>query len=100
MRWGVRQLPRTFTSSRIRRHLIPNQHSGIAHVSTSTPSIKTILSTLSTDENTQGQTLTAVGTVRTARKQKQYTFVDIGDGSTPETVQAILRPEQAHGCVP
>lgn len=99
MRWGVPQLPRNLTYARLPTYLLPNQQRGIAHVSSSTPSIKAILSTLSTDEDTQSQTLTAVGTVRTARKQKHFTFLEIGDGSTPKSVQAILKPEQAHGCV-
>lgn len=41
--------------------------------------------------------VTAIGSVRTVRKQKHRAFVEIGDGSTVHTLQAILEPPQAEG---
>jgi asparaginyl-tRNA synthetase len=39
------------------------------------------------------------GYVRTVRKQKRVAFAAIGDGSTLQTVQAVLSPELAEGSV-
>jgi aspartyl/asparaginyl-tRNA synthetase len=46
-----------------------------------------------------GQTLKVDGYVRTVRKQKRVAFAAIGDGSTLQTVQAVLPPELAEGSV-
>lgn len=46
-----------------------------------------------------GGTLTVNGYVRTVRKQKRIAFAAIGDGSTLQTVQAVLPPELAEGSV-
>ena len=43
--------------------------------------------------------VTAFGSVRTVRKQKHRAFVEVGDGSTVHTLQAILEPPQAEGYV-
>lgn len=43
--------------------------------------------------------VTAFGSVRTVRKQKHHAFVEVGDGSTIHTLQAILEPPQAEGYV-
>ncbi len=39
--------------------------------------------------------VTVNGYVRSLRKQKRVTFAAIGDGSTMESLQAVLKPEQA-----
>ncbi|KAF2641408.1 asparaginyl-tRNA synthetase [Massarina eburnea CBS 473.64] len=44
-----------------------------------------------------GETLTLNGFVRSVRKQKRVAFAAIGDGSSLQTVQAVLTPEQADG---
>ncbi|PWO25984.1 AsnS, Aspartyl asparaginyl-tRNA synthetase, partial [Pyrenophora tritici-repentis] len=44
-----------------------------------------------------GETLTINGYVRTVRKQKRIAFAAIGDGSTLQTVQAVLDPSLAEG---
>ncbi|KAH3906407.1 hypothetical protein HBI56_198540 [Parastagonospora nodorum] len=44
-----------------------------------------------------GQSLTVNGYVRTVRKQKRIAFAAIGDGSTLQTVQAVLPPQLAEG---
>lgn len=46
-----------------------------------------------------GETLTINGYVRTVRKQKRVAFAAIGDGSTLQTVQAVLAPQLAEGSV-
>jgi asparaginyl-tRNA synthetase len=46
-----------------------------------------------------GQSLTVNGYVRTVRKQKRIAFAAIGDGSTLQTVQAVLPPQLAEGSV-
>ena len=46
-----------------------------------------------------GETLTINGYVRTVRKQKRIAFAAIGDGSTLQTVQAVLAPQLAEGSV-
>ncbi|KAF1843898.1 asparaginyl-tRNA synthetase [Cucurbitaria berberidis CBS 394.84] len=44
-----------------------------------------------------GETLSINGYVRTVRKQKRIAFAAIGDGSTLQTVQAVLAPQLAEG---
>ena len=39
--------------------------------------------------------ITVNGYVRSLRKQKRVAFAAIGDGSTMESLQAVLKPEQA-----
>jgi len=46
-----------------------------------------------------GETLTLNGYVRTVRKQKRVAFAALGDGSTLQTVQAVLPPQLAEGSV-
>jgi asparaginyl-tRNA synthetase len=46
-----------------------------------------------------GQTLRVNGYVRSVRKQKRIAFAAIGDGSTLQTVQAVLPPQLAEGSV-
>lgn len=48
----------------------------------------------SSSHNTQ---LTLKGFVRSVRKQKRIAFAAVGDGSSLQTVQAVLTPEQAEG---
>jgi len=45
------------------------------------------------------ETLTLNGFVRSVRKQKRVAFAAIGDGSSLQTVQVVLTPEQAAGSV-
>jgi asparaginyl-tRNA synthetase len=45
------------------------------------------------------ETLTINGYIRTVRKQKRIAFAAIGDGSTLQTVQAVLAPQLAEGSV-
>lgn len=62
----------------------------------SNPSIATILaSPPALDEHI----VKATGSVRTIRNQKHRSFVELGDGSTTQSLQAVLEPAQAEGCV-
>lgn len=81
------------------RNVIVN---GVPHVQvrpastlgTSTPNIATILATTPTDDR---HTITAIGSVRTVRNQKNRSFLELGDGSTTQPLQAVLEPSQAEG---
>lgn len=44
-----------------------------------------------------GETITVNGFVRTVRKQKRIAFAAVGDGSSLESLQVVLNPEQADG---
>ena len=48
---------------------------------------------------TETETLTIHGYVRSVRKQKRIAFAVIGDGSTLQTVQAVLSPQLAEELV-
>ena len=63
-------------------------------LSTSNPNIATLLGA---PRPSAGEKITANGWIRTARKQKRITFLELGDGSTPETLQVVLNPAQAEG---
>ena len=63
----------------------------------SNPSIADMLALPPSTKENSHQQVTAVGSVRTVRKQKNRAFVEIGDGSTIHTLQAILEPSQAEG---
>ncbi|KAH9862117.1 hypothetical protein IAQ61_010320 [Plenodomus lingam] len=55
------------------------------------------LSTSPQNAPSDGQPLTINGFVRSVRKQKRIAFAVIGDGSTLQTVQAVLPPQLAEG---
>ncbi|KAL9635023.1 MAG: hypothetical protein Q9164_003729 [Protoblastenia rupestris] len=56
-------------------------------ISTSNPNIASILSTPPTRETKQ---ITAVGSIRTVRKQSNITFIELEDGSTPDSLKALV----------
>jgi hypothetical protein len=43
----------------------------------------------------EGGTITVNGFIRTVRKQKRIAFAAVGDGSSVDSLQVVLRPEQA-----
>ena len=61
------------------------------------PNVATILAT---PPRHGGHTITVEGSIRTVRNQKQRSFVEIGDGSTAHSLQAVLDPRLAEGHVP
>ena len=46
-----------------------------------------------------GDTLKVNGFISSVRKQKRVAFAAVSDGSTLDTLQAVLTPEQAEGFV-
>lgn len=62
----------------------------------SSPSVAAVLATPPTHDQ---HIVTVVGSVRTVRNQKHLTFVELGDGSTVQSLQAVLEPSQAKGYV-
>ena len=50
-------------------------------------------------EQSSGGTIRVNGFVRTVRKQKRVAFAAVGDGSSLESLQVVLNPEQAEGSV-
>ena len=65
----------------------------------SSPTIRSLLSAnkdnTNNDNNTNKESVTVHGWVRSVRKQKQISFANINDGSCVKGLQAILNPEQA-----
>ncbi|KAL9027772.1 MAG: hypothetical protein Q9196_003754 [Gyalolechia fulgens] len=66
---------------------------------TATESISTVASALAlrTIDDRKTPHIEIVGAVRTIRKQKHRAFVEIGDGSSVQSLQAVLNPDQAEG---
>ena len=97
MLWPPLRLPpssrRLFGIARLGQHAFPRRFS---HPGVSNPSIATLLAT---PPRGDAHTITAVGSVRTIRNQKQRSFVELGDGSTVHSLQALLEPAQAEGSV-
>jgi aspartyl/asparaginyl-tRNA synthetase len=62
------------------------------------PTIASILCKASEEQKAlHPKAISVVGHVRTIRNQKRWSFVELGDGSTTSTLQALLKPEQAKG---
>lgn len=75
------------------------------HAASSTPTIAALLRTPPSQLPPQppappGHLLTLNAFVRSVRKQKRVAFAALGDGSSLQTVQAVLTPQQADGSVP
>ena len=73
----------------------------LRHASSLTSRDQSIATILATDPacGEPLQRTRVVGTVRTIRNQKRRSFVEIGDGSTSHSLQALLEPHQARGQV-
>lgn len=74
----------------------------LRHASTLSSRDQSIAATLATVPNATSDSsdpIRVTGSVRTVRKQKRRCFVELGDGSTARTLQAILEPHQAEGYV-
>ncbi|KAL9098695.1 MAG: hypothetical protein Q9163_005688 [Psora crenata] len=59
----------------------------ISRISTSNPNIATILSTPPVNNK---ENITAIGSIRTVRRQGNITFVELEDGSTAESLKALV----------
>ncbi|KAL8828099.1 MAG: hypothetical protein Q9170_006748 [Blastenia crenularia] len=68
-------------------------------LSTATDSVPTVANALAlrTSEDHDNTIIEVFGAVRTIRKQKHRAFLEIGDGSSVHTLQAVLNPAQAEG---
>ena len=67
------------------------------HTSTFLRSIPKIADILSTPPTIDPQSITVTGSIRTIRNQKYRSFLELGDGSTSHSLQAVLQPSQAAG---
>jgi len=72
-------------------------HSGrrLSTIPIANQSIASILALPTLDEDQTPRKLVVTGHVRTVRNQKRHSFVEIGDGSTIHSLQALLNPSQA-----
>ncbi|KAL6709538.1 asparaginyl-tRNA synthetase [Coniothyrium glycines] len=103
MNW-LRPVPRTISRARSaiagRRIASPSciRYTSTRHPASIAELLRPSLSASNTpDTPKEGSSLTISGYVRTIRKQKRVAFAAIGDGSTLQTVQAVLAPQLADG---
>ena len=61
------------------------------------PNIASLLTHQRLSDDHESQHVVVTGFVRTVRNQKLRSFVEIGDGSTVKSLQAVLEPHQARG---
>lgn len=61
------------------------------------PSIASVLALPPLTEGHDPHDITISASVRTVRNQKKRSFVELGDGSTIHSLQAVLEPSQCHG---
>ena len=61
------------------------------------PSIASLLARSPSCDDRESQRVVVTGFVRTVRNQKLRSFVEIGDGSSTKSLQAVLEPHQAKG---
>ncbi len=96
MIWRSRCLPCLPLSRTIPNSLAAAQLRASSTLRRSNPNIANILAAPPAFDE---QVVTAAGSVRTVRNQKYRSFVELGDGSTTQTLQAVLDPAQAVGYV-
>ena len=94
MRWTLTRLPGFWNPSA--RYSVPRAYRLQSTLTFNDHNIATILSKDPQEASTL-QSTRVVGTIRTIRNQKRHSFVEIGDGSTPRSLQALLEPHQAEG---
>ncbi|KAL9595156.1 MAG: hypothetical protein Q9219_006612 [cf. Caloplaca sp. 3 TL-2023] len=89
---------------RLSRHqrlpqLRPTRSSCVRNFFTTPQDIPTIANAfaLQTRNDLSSTSILVTGTVRTIRKQKRHAFLEVGDGSSVQNLQAVLSPEQAEG---
>ena len=101
MRWTPSRLPRCWSQNRSP----PNHtartasHNALTLTSKDQDQDQDIATILNRKPDQHGtlQPTRVIGTVRTIRNQKRRSFVEIGDGSTSRSLQALLEPHQAEG---
>lgn len=96
MLWRAGRLRVVAFQRHIRSDIARGYQRRLLCISTSLPNIATILDT---DPALANETITATGWVRTIRKHKRVTFLELGDGSTSRTLHAVLQPSSSEGYV-
>ena len=96
MRWTLLRFPHDGTHGRIP---IPGLYRPRRSISTLSSKDESIAAILAREPSETGQVvpIRVTGSVRTVRKQKRHCFLEIGDGSTSRTLQAVLEPQLAEG---
>lgn len=83
---------RAWRSARGNAQLLSHAGRNISSTAHGRPRGSSIATTLSRDEPIENAEVT--GWVRSVRKQKKIAFAALGDGSTLDSLQAVLKPEQ------
>lgn len=96
MIWRSSGLPLRHTRHAARAFFAATQRLQSSSLRSSTLDVATVLGTPATNDQ---RVVTVAGSIRTVRKQKHLSFVELGDGSTVQSLQAVLEPSQAEGCV-
>lgn len=94
--WRSSRLPPLSSRPKI---TLPRTHVQMRRLSAlpiTSPNVATILATPPRDG---GHAVTVEGSIRTIRNQKHRSFVELGDGSTVYSLQAVLDPQLAQGHV-
>lgn len=76
--------------------LLQSRAQSASALRTTKPNVAAVLDSKPSDD---GHAITVTGSVRTIRNQKHHSFLELGDGSTTRTLQALLEPAQADGYV-
>ena len=97
MRWKLLRFPHDGTRGRIPIPGLYRPRRSVSTLSSKDESIAAILAREPSEETGQVVPILVTGSVRTVRKQKRHCFLEIGDGSTSRTLQAILEPQLAEG---
>lgn len=101
MRWrSLRQLnlhvrhPRpSFSTGVARRHL--SKHATLNNSNNNNNNIASILALSPIADGFAQRKVEVTAHIRTIRNQKRHSFVELGDGSTIHSLQAVLSPSQA-----
>ena len=96
MRWKLLHFPHHGTHGRIPILGLYRPRRSISTLSSKDESIAAILAK-EPSETGPVVPILVTGSVRTVRKQKRHCFLEIGDGSTSRTLQAVLEPQLAEG---
>lgn len=94
--WRCNRLPPLSSRPAITLRLTHVQIRLLSAFPTACPNVATILAT---PPRHGCHAITVEGSIRTIRNQKQRSFVELGDGSTVYTLQAVLDSQLAEGHV-
>lgn len=99
MRWTPSRLPRCLSQSPLPHYTARTASHNASTLTGNSHQDQDIATILNRKPDQHGtlQPTRVIGTVRTIRNQKRRSFVEIGDGSTSRSLQALLEPHQAKG---